>query len=375
MTLIMVGAGMVAFLSATMLAVDVGMFMVARTQSQKAADSGALAGAVALVYDNFDDRSAGGPAVQNAIVAATSDLNDVMNQQTSVVPGDVTFPTVDRIRVRVQRTTARGNPLTTFFAPLVGIDTVDIGAVATAEVSPANAATCIKPWAVPDKWWEVQTPQWDPNDELNMFYENGPNKGKPLPNPDTYTGLKTPQTPAYTGYNPSPQGPDYGLQVTLKPGNPNAAINSSHFFPIALPGGNGGSWYEENIGGCWPGVAEIGDMLDFEPGNMIGPTNQGVQTLINQDPPARWDTVNERVINGHRPTPRMFTIPVFDPYVYEESRQHGRHDFKIANFVGFFIENMQGNNVTGRIVPLTGLVRGNGPVPTGAFLKAIRLVE
>src|SRR5687767_1605842 len=106
MTLIMVGAGMVAFLSATMLAVDVGMFMVARTQSQKAADSGALAGAVALVFDNFDDRSDGGPAVQNAIVASTADTNEVMNAQSSVTPADVTFPTIDRIRVRVQRTTA-----------------------------------------------------------------------------------------------------------------------------------------------------------------------------------------------------------------------------------------------------------------------------
>ena len=48
MTLVMVATGMVAFLSATMLAVDVGMLMVARTESQSAADAGALAGAVAL---------------------------------------------------------------------------------------------------------------------------------------------------------------------------------------------------------------------------------------------------------------------------------------------------------------------------------------
>ena len=324
MTLIMVGCGMVAFLSATMLAVDVGMFMVARTESQKAADSGALAGAVALVYDNFNDRSAGGPAVQNSITAATSQLNQVVNQQSSVLPEDVTFPAIDRIRVRVQRSSMRGNPLTTFFAPLVGINTVNIGAVATAEVAPANAATCIKPWAVPDKWTEVQTPQWDPDDELNMFVENGSNAGQPLANPDVYTGLKNPQTPAYTGYNPSPQGSDYGLQVTLKPGNPNQAINSSHFFPIALPGGTGGSWYEENIGGCWDGVAEIGDFIDFEPGNMIGPTSQGVQTLLDQDPGARWDSGNRRITNAAiRPTPRMIVIPVFDPYVYEESGSTG----------------------------------------------------
>ena len=48
MTLVMVATGMLAFLSATAFAVDVGMFMVARTESQRAADAGALAGAIAL---------------------------------------------------------------------------------------------------------------------------------------------------------------------------------------------------------------------------------------------------------------------------------------------------------------------------------------
>ena len=47
MTLIFVGLSMLAFMSATMLALDVGNLMVARTQAQASADSGALAGATA----------------------------------------------------------------------------------------------------------------------------------------------------------------------------------------------------------------------------------------------------------------------------------------------------------------------------------------
>src|SRR5688500_16315974 len=144
MTLVMVATGMVAFLSATMLAVDVGMLMVARTEAQSAADAGALAGAVALGYDDFDDRSATGPAKTNAIAASTSTDNGVMNANVSVLPEDVTFPAIDQIRVRVQRSTVRGNPLSTFIAPMFGIDTVDIGAEATAQVSPADAITCVK---------------------------------------------------------------------------------------------------------------------------------------------------------------------------------------------------------------------------------------
>ena len=66
------------------------MFMTARSQAQNSADAGALAGALALVFDDYDDRSAGGPAVQSAIDSArktTSSSADV-----DVQPGDVTFP-------------------------------------------------------------------------------------------------------------------------------------------------------------------------------------------------------------------------------------------------------------------------------------------
>ena len=45
MTYVFVGLGFMAFLSASMLAIDVGMLMTARSQAQNSADSGALAGA------------------------------------------------------------------------------------------------------------------------------------------------------------------------------------------------------------------------------------------------------------------------------------------------------------------------------------------
>ena len=48
MSLVFVGMGFMAFLAASTLAIDVGMFMTARTQAQTAADAAALAGAVAL---------------------------------------------------------------------------------------------------------------------------------------------------------------------------------------------------------------------------------------------------------------------------------------------------------------------------------------
>ena len=370
MALVFVGMGLLAFISATMLAIDVGMFMVARTQAQTAADAGALAGAVALVFDDFDDRSASGPAVQNAVVVAQA--NQVMGQAVSVTPADVTFPTEERIRVDVYRTSGRANPVSTLIAPMFGLPTVDIQATATADAVPANAATCVKPWAVPDKWDEQQTPPWDLADTFTAFYANGPNKGLPLPTPDIYVPA---DQPGYTGYDPSPSGPDYGRQVVLKVGNPQQAVNASHFFPIALPPNSGAAWYEQNIPDCWPGVGIIGDLLPNEPGNMVGPTMQGTQQLIDQDPIAFWDVGANRVVSSLSPSPRIIVIPVYDPLVYDTGRHQGRIDILISNFVGFFVEKLQGTDVVGRIVPMTGLIRTGNPVPTGAFLRAIRLVQ
>ncbi len=95
-----------------------------------------------------------------------------------------------------------------------------------------------------------------------------------------------------------------------------------------------------------------------------------------QDPGAWWNSATGEVVSDYSPSPRVVVIPVFDPDVFERGRQTGRIDIQIANFVGFFIEEMVGNNVIGRIVPMVGLVRDNGGgVPEGSFLRAIRLVE
>ena len=375
MTLVMVATGMVAFLSATMLAVDVGMLMVARTEAQNAADAGALAGAVALGYDDWDDRTAAGPAVTNAIAAATNTDNGVMNAQVSVLAEDVTFPTVNQIRVRVQRSTARGNALATFIAPMFGIDTVDIGAVAVAEVAPANAMTCVKPFTIPDKWIEKQTPPWDPTDTFDLY----DNKGKLLANPDIYVPLgpagdpDNPQT-GYTGYNAVA---DKGTLVTLKAGT-GTNITPSFYFPYSIGGVTGADEYRENIAGCNSTIMDFDDLLLAEPGNMSGPTKQGIEALIAKDPSARWSESEQRVVGSSMsPSPRVVAIPLFDPVYYETGKQNGRNaDLKVVNYMGFFIEEMQGNDVVGRVTPIGGILSGSGgPAPVGTFPIAIVLVQ
>src|SRR5438067_11486321 len=116
MAFVYVGLGFMGFLAATTLAIDVGMFMTARSQAQNSADAGALAGATALAFNSFTDRSSSGPAVQSAI--NTAKANTVGGTAVAVEPSDVTFPldptgAATRVQVQVYRTAARSNSVPT----------------------------------------------------------------------------------------------------------------------------------------------------------------------------------------------------------------------------------------------------------------------
>src|SRR5688500_4289404 len=82
MAFVWVAIGFMTFFAASTLAIDVGMFMAARSQAQNSADAGALAGATALVFDDYDNRTAGGPAVRSAIT--TAEANTVIGGMPSV---------------------------------------------------------------------------------------------------------------------------------------------------------------------------------------------------------------------------------------------------------------------------------------------------
>jgi Flp pilus assembly protein TadG len=373
MSYVFIGLGMMAFLSASMLAIDVGMLMTARNQAQNSADAGALAGATALLFDNYTDRSPSGPAVTNAINAATG--NTVMAKNVSVLPADVTFPLdpsgePSRVKVTVRRTASRGNPVSTLIAKYFGVTNTDIGATATAEVSQANAMTCVKPFTIPDKWNEAQTPPWTMDDTYDAF----DNKGRPLANPDIYIPATQ---PGYTGYN---QESSRGQKLVLRAAT-GENITVSFYFSLAMgkPVITGGAEYDWNIANCNKTIYYWGDPLTQEPGAMNGPTIQGAEALIAKDPGAYWDTSTNRVKGSAyaAQSPRVFPIPLYDPIVYDSGKRNGRNaDLVTANWIGFFLEYIEGNGIWGRIIPIAGIRDANhGPAPMGLNPKALRLVE
>jgi hypothetical protein len=369
MSFVFVGMGMMAFLAATTLAIDVGMFMTARSQAQNSADAGALAGAISLAFDDYNNRSASGPAVQNALETARA--NVVVGKEVDIQPGDVKFLTSpagldNRVKVSVYRSAGRKNSVPTLMGKYFGVKNVDITATATAEASPANAMTCVKPFIIPDRWVENTNPPWD---DQNSTFEMIDKKGNPLPNADVY--IPAGQT-GYVGYN---QEADRGRRLTIRAGNGNN-IHTTFYYSLALGDITGGAAYDWNIANCNTTIVHIGDIVIQEPGAMVGPTVSGAELLIARDPNAYWDDAKKKVISSQSPSPRVFPIPLYDPIYYTTQMQNGRFaDFKVANYIGFFLEEISGSELYGRIIPIAGIIDKNYPVPAGAFPKAVRLVE
>jgi uncharacterized membrane protein len=131
--LFMTAAGLVALLGFMALAIDMGMLYTARADCQKIADAAALAGAKeAFFYTPTDPvataRTAAVSAARANYVPRNSNDNRLQN-------ANVVVNTTERtVQVTVTRTAANLNPVETFFGKILGINSVDVAAIATAEV-------------------------------------------------------------------------------------------------------------------------------------------------------------------------------------------------------------------------------------------------
>ena len=397
--LINVALGLTVFIGMCAFVVDYGVMWVGRGQAQNAADAGALAGAVAMAFDNngWTDRTPTGPARASALRLAQ--LHSIWGEAPNVdVNTDVFFTDSPAamcppdpngltpcIRVDVYRNQARGNPLPALFGLAVGLVDQGVRATATARVAVADASDCLKPWIIPDKWAEyypVEAP-WT----SNSTFETGEQQGQtwtPFNPPDVYTPPSSNGTG--TGFTVAN---DLGTMVTLKAGGPQTSISPGVYFPVRLPtytgGSTGGSDYEANIADCNGVAIPIGSFLESENGNMVGPTTHGVEALIAKDPTARWDPATKSVINScataspscGTSSPRIVAVPIFDTALYESTTRQGIPTFKVVNILGFFLDEMQGHDVRGYLTEepaqSTGSVTSIDPL--ASFLTTIQLIR
>ena len=247
------------------------------------------------------------------------------------------------------------------------------------------SASCIKPWSIPDRWDDVTgipgymggqigrgaRPDWRSNQAFDFepfidLDENGRwDPGESFAD-DNGNGQYDAEAyhPSLTGYGArpvpgnflSPSG-DLGLALTLYAGNPSTSDPSrpGQYYSIDLPPINkgtpisGSDQYAWNIRNCNSTLLEKGDWLATEPSLLTGPTNQGMQELIAQDPDAEWDAATQTVINSNfELSPRVVFFTVHDPRIAIVS---GRKQLQVVKIVAYFMERMTGQAmVQGRFV-------------------------
>ncbi|UCG51303.1 MAG: hypothetical protein JSW58_14075 [Candidatus Latescibacterota bacterium] len=349
-TVIMVVVTIVALFAFAMIAIDGAILMTAKAQLQSAADSAALAGASGLIEGSEDI------AVERAVnYSSYNRAVEDMQNPVIITPGDVSFPEPDVCRVRTHRTEGTGDPLRVYFLRVLGGGTTaNMTAVAAARAYDVCSSECLRPWAIPDRW-----------DDTNGdgFWEEG----------ETYD-------PEGTGYV-VPR--DVGADVVLKVGNPQQAISSGIFYPINFPPLDnpdgmkpltGGSWYRTWIAECEPYLVGVGDRLQLEPGNMVGPTTHGMEELIAQDPGAYWDPADKTVKNSaFGRSPRIGLVPFFDPTLPPES---GRNWITVTKIGAFFIESVgPGSEVRGKFIQITTQGQECEGGMGSSFVKGIVLIE
>ncbi len=410
-TIVAVSVGLILAMGAV--TVDMGMLFKMRNDAQRTADAAALAGASAyLEQPGLDARDSARDRAfeyvdRNYVGGSKVDTDGkvlTINGNTWIITANEAkveiAPDIYRVRVTVTRPAAPS-----WFGKILGVASTRIQAYAAAEATEAGGAKCVKPFALADPWEDADNDPngdrwWGDGEEWNY----DPSKG------DYYRpwdGVEfEPSTPYETGYGSVLRDPystyhrDYGRQMTMKPQNPSVdqMINPGHFFAWDMPedptqtttcgvggGGGGASAYSQNICSCNNTQVYTETPYPIKTGNMVHPTEVGVQDLVSQDPNAWWDPSLEDgrgAVAGSswgnwRDSPRVIKVGLYDP---DQAYKSGKIDIQFTNIGLLFIEeyvrvpgNGDEDRVTARFITFA---EGSGPPgPGGPLAKVLRLVE
>jgi len=235
-----------------------------------------------------------------------------------------------QVKVTVRREAGAGGEMVTHVAQVLGIKSMALTATATAEASPAKGiCNKLSPMgAIP----VANDPAY-----FKPGCGNGPytlKKGKGGGNEGNYQALDFPSCG---------DGPCGGYGQT------------------------GANTYRCLLANGYDCCVEIGQKLQTEPGDMTGPTRQGLQDLWDGDTDRRSNICYENYTgNGHR----VVTVPIIS------APANGRTDVTVLAFAAFFllqrVSGGQATPVTGEFINLVEPGTGGG---TKGTLFAIRLVK
>ncbi len=303
-TLVVVAASLVGFLLLAGLAIDLVAFYLGRSEAQRAADAGALAGAQQFVLSGFTS----GAVTQSAVTTLATDAATAAAEQNKVggqtlTASNITVPALDFSR--------SGNPLITvqistsqptFFMNIFGISTVTIGTAATAEAynpggstgsGPTFCATCLKPFLLPNCDPVHTTP-------TNTVCPGGGNYGY---------FINSNGTVANPGVYPAGiVGEPWTLHTNQVP---------SHWYEIAFDCSQSGSNFAHDVQYCTNDVFNCGSTLCALDGKKVGPNDQAVSCLItyNNDCSSKGGSSTDSItVNSNGSPPFTITAGSGNPF-------------------------------------------------------------
>jgi hypothetical protein len=350
---VFIAMGMTVFLGATALAVDIGYLANVRTESQRVADLASMAGAAAFIHaqGNVDDVARDWAihfAAQNMVDQSPVNLHRVTDIEVDAA--------AERVSVTVRHTEARGNPITTVFARMLGVSSVDIVTFAAAEATAASALTCPLPFAVADLW-----------------REEGGDPDRMEPDQDAYVAW-APDGSAdatFTGY----ANLNVGDAVSIYPHQGAGPAHRAWFYPLADPAMS--IDYRSWVNSC-PNPQRpfaLGQSIPSEVLDLATTTLQGLDDLIALDPNAVWDPsqlcVADAVGEPCRSSPRVRALPLFAPTPIPDP---GVGAYTITNFAGVFVVAVESGSANLIVTGYSGVAPAPHAGPTPVPFKVVRLV-
>ena len=74
-------------------------------------------------------------------------------------------------------------------------------------------------------------------------------------------------------------------------------------------------------------------------------------------------------------SPRIVALPVFDPDAYDLGRLGGQEEVRVTKVLGFFLQDMIGNDVDGYTMLYPALANGTNLDQTVSWLRTVVLVR
>jgi hypothetical protein len=251
--------------------------------------------------------------------------------------------------------------------------------------------SCLKPFLIPDMWYESNKTQQDKNNNNYMEPDATTNGNKVTPGeqwfyqpsagdyyarydptvispPKPQTGYGSAMRPGYSG--------DVGLPILIKPQTGNNQRQGNSYFTLDGPGQNLRDDIESQ---CIN--AGVGDTPNFSQGSATGQAKQGVRYLINQDPGATWNQSTKQIEHSAytdwTQSPRVVIVGLMDPIYIQGNSTNVKPDpgAVFNNFARIFLQDTPGNVDNIQAIFLGYAPGGTGGTVAGTLVKQLQLIE